>query len=64
MSLRRLGLPGALVLAAACLLCYANGLTGEFTYDDKAIVRDDPRIRSPDQLGEIFWSVGEIGLHR
>ena len=29
MSLRRLGLPGALVLAAACLLCYANGLTGD-----------------------------------
>jgi len=54
MNGRRLGLPSALLLSAACLLCYANGLTGEFSYDDKAIVRDNPRIRSPDQIEEIF----------
>jgi tetratricopeptide (TPR) repeat protein len=50
----RLGAAAALLLSAAGVLCYANGLTGEFTYDDKAIVRDNPRIRSPDQLEEIF----------
>ncbi|MEO8432745.1 MAG: tetratricopeptide repeat protein [Acidobacteriota bacterium] len=43
-----------LVLAAACLVAYANGLTGTFTYDDKAIVRDNPRLRAPDRVGEIF----------
>src|SRR5713101_3550553 len=30
----------AAVLIAACILTYANGLGGGFTYDDKAIVRD------------------------
>jgi protein O-mannosyl-transferase len=44
----------ALLLAGACVLCYANALTGDFTYDDKAIIRDNPRIRSPDRLGELF----------
>lgn len=42
------------LLLAACALTYANGLTGAFTYDDKAIVRDNPRIRSPQAIGEIF----------
>jgi len=37
----------AVLLFGACLLSYANGLTGAFTYDDKAIVRDNPRIQSP-----------------
>jgi tetratricopeptide (TPR) repeat protein len=37
-----------------CVLAYANGLTGDFTYDDKAIVRDNPRIRAPARLSEIF----------
>ncbi len=44
---------GAL-LFAACVLTYANGLSGAFTYDDKAIVRDNPRIRSPESVGQIF----------
>lgn len=42
------------VLLAACLVSYANGLTGGFTYDDKAIIRDDPRIQSWQRLPEIF----------
>jgi tetratricopeptide (TPR) repeat protein len=42
------------VLVAACLITYANGLGGGFTYDDKAIVRDNPRIRSPGNVSQIF----------
>lgn len=42
------------MLAGACLLAYANGLTGGFTYDDKAIVRDNPRIHGPGRIPEIF----------
>jgi tetratricopeptide (TPR) repeat protein len=42
------------VLAGACVVAYANGLTGTFVYDDKAIVRDNLRIRSPENLDEIF----------
>ncbi len=37
----------ALLVAATCAVVYANGTTGVFTYDDKAIVRDNTRIRSP-----------------
>ncbi len=44
----------ALLLVLVCAVAYANGTTGTFTYDDKAIVRDNPRIRAPDRLGEIF----------
>ena len=44
----------ALLLVAACLVSYANGLTGDYTYDDKAIVRDDPRIRAPAGIAQIF----------
>lgn len=44
----------AVILAAACLIPFANGLTGDFTYDDKAIVRDNVRIQSPSTLGQIF----------
>ena len=43
----RLRLSWALLLLGACVLVYANGLTGAFTYDDKAIVRDNYRLRSP-----------------
>lgn len=45
---------GAWLLVAACLFSYANGLTGDFTYDDKAIVRDNARIRSPDTVSQVF----------
>src|SRR3981081_2558601 len=44
----------AFLLAALCLVVYANGMTGTFTYDDKAIIRDNPRIRTPSRVGEIF----------
>jgi tetratricopeptide (TPR) repeat protein len=44
----------AALLIVACVVCYANGLTGDFTYDDKAIVRDNPRLRSPAGLVSIF----------
>lgn len=42
------------MLVLACLLTCANGLTGGFTYDDKAIVRDNPRIRTPAGISKIF----------
>lgn len=45
---------GAAFLAAVSIVTYANGLTGAFTYDDKAIVRDNPRIRSPRQVPRVF----------
>jgi tetratricopeptide (TPR) repeat protein len=51
---RRLGLPAALLIAGAALLAHANGVPGGFTYDDKAIVRDNPRIRSPSAAGRLF----------
>ncbi len=54
MSAARLRPSWALLLAGACVLCYANGLTGDFTYDDKAIVRDNFRLRSASRVGEIF----------
>ncbi|HEX9149812.1 MAG TPA: hypothetical protein VF958_11680, partial [Thermoanaerobaculia bacterium] len=44
----------AALLIVACVVCYANGLTGDFTYDDKAIVRDNPRLRAPAGLVSIF----------
>ena len=50
----RLGIPAALVLVGACVLTYANGLTGAFVYDDKAIVRDNLRIRSPENVLDLF----------
>src|SRR6476646_8186351 len=51
---RRKRLLLAAVLVAACVLTYANGINGGFTYDDKAIVRDNPRIRAPASLAKIF----------
>jgi len=46
--------PWPALLLAAGLLAFANGMTGDFTYDDKAIVRDDPRIQEWSQLPQIF----------
>jgi len=43
-----------LLLVAACAVSYANGLTGDFTYDDKAIVRDNARLRAPAGVAELF----------
>src|SRR5512132_1777763 len=44
----------AALLVAACAVVYANGIFGAFTYDDKAVVRDNPRIRSPKNVPQIF----------
>lgn len=44
---KRDALRWAILLLGATLLTYANGLGGAFTYDDKAIVRDNPRLLSP-----------------
>ncbi|MEP7131700.1 MAG: tetratricopeptide repeat protein [Acidobacteriota bacterium] len=44
----------AFLLVLVCLVTYANGMTGTFTYDDKAIIRDNPRIRAPDRVSEVF----------
>ena len=54
MSTRLQRLVWNLLLAGACVLPFANGLTGAFTYDDKAIVRDNPRIRSPGAFRQIL----------
>lgn len=44
----------AALLIAACAVVYANGLPGSFTYDDKAIIRDNPRIRTVEGVADIF----------
>lgn len=46
--------PWPWLLLAAALVAYANGLNGDFTYDDKAIVRDNPRIQQWENLPQIF----------
>ena len=46
----------AAVLALLALLPYLNGLSADFTFDDKVIVRDNPRLSSPGRVGEIFTS--------
>jgi tetratricopeptide (TPR) repeat protein len=43
-----------MLIVAAAIAAYANGLDGAFTYDDKAIIRDDLRIRSPRSVTQIF----------
>src|SRR5215471_6396304 len=44
----------AALLIAATIVVYANGVGGAFTYDDKAVIRDDPRLRTPAGLSEIL----------
>lgn len=44
------------LLIAACVFTFGNGLTGDFTYDDKAVVRDNPRIRSPRVFEQVLTS--------
>jgi tetratricopeptide (TPR) repeat protein len=46
--------PWPWLLLAAALVAYANGLNGDFTYDDKAIVRDNLRIQRWENLPQIF----------
>ncbi|MCZ6601942.1 MAG: tetratricopeptide repeat protein [Planctomycetota bacterium] len=57
------------LVAAAVIVAHLNILGGEFVFDDIPIVRDNPRIRSLDRLGEIFsttyWGDEiEAGLYR
>jgi tetratricopeptide (TPR) repeat protein len=51
-----LGRPGlqALLVAAAALAVYVPALAAEFVYDDYALVVDNPWLRSPSWLGEVF----------
>lgn len=42
--------------AIVAVLCYLNTLGGTFTYDDKAIVRDNPRIRQLSDARGIWLS--------
>ncbi|HKA37069.1 MAG TPA: tetratricopeptide repeat protein [Thermoanaerobaculia bacterium] len=51
---KRLRLGCGALLVLACIVTYANGIGGDFTYDDKAIVRDNVRIRSPSKVSEIL----------
>ncbi len=51
-----LGRRAAIALALLALLPFLNGLRADFTFDDKAIVRDNPRLSSPGRAGEIFTS--------
>ncbi len=49
MSLRR-----RLGLAFLALLPFLNALPYDFTYDDKLIIRDNERIATPENVGEVF----------
>ncbi len=55
-SSRLLSLSTAALLALLALLPFLNGLSADFTFDDKVIVRDNPRLSSPGRVGEIFTS--------
>jgi len=50
----RLGPLASVLLALLAVAVFLNGLGGDFTYDDKSIVRDNGRIESPSRAGEIF----------
>jgi len=52
MTFRRLGWPAVAVLLG--LLCFANSLSNDFTYDDNSIVRANPRIQSLANFREIW----------
>ncbi len=52
MTFRRLGWPAVALLLG--LLCFANSVRNEFTYDDNSIVRANPRIRSLTDFREIW----------
>ena len=52
----RLGHRAAIALALLAILPCLNGLRADFTFDDKTIVRDNPRLSSPGRVGEIFTS--------
>jgi len=47
---------GAWLAAAAGLVCFLSSLANDFTYDDLAIIRDNPRIRSLTDVRAIWLS--------
>src|SRR5262249_7520081 len=51
---KRLRLGCGALLVLACIVTYANGIGGDFTYDDKAIVRDKAPIPSPPKGSQIL----------
>ncbi|MHB1046071.1 MAG: tetratricopeptide repeat protein [Thermoanaerobaculia bacterium] len=50
----RLGAAAAAALVLLAVVPFLNGLTAGFTFDDGAIVRDNPRLAGPERVGEIF----------
>lgn len=50
----RLGVAAAVALALLSVAPYLNALTAGFTFDDGAIVRDNPRLAAPAKVGEVF----------
>ena len=60
-----------LALCAVTLLAYSNSFGAGFTFDNKGLLLQDPRIReaTPQNIGLIFhrtywWPYGESGLYR
>ncbi len=51
---RRPGAGAAFLLVLLAVLPYLNGLAAGFTFDDAVIVRDNPRLASPEKVGELF----------
>ena len=47
MSAERLGPRASLALLLLAVVPYLNGLAAGFTFDDRVVVRDDPRLSSP-----------------
>lgn len=50
----RLGVAAAVALALLSVAPYLNALKAGFTFDDGAIVRDNPRLAAPEKVGEVF----------
>ena len=60
-----------LALSAVTLLAYSNSFSAGFTFDNKGLLLQDPRIReaTPQNIGLIlhrtyWWPYGESGLYR
>ena len=60
MNAGRLGRRATLALLLLAVVPYLNALTAGFTFDDGVVVRDDPRLASPERAGELLTS-GHFG---
>ena len=60
MSAGPLGRRAAAGLLLLASIPYLNGLRAGFTFDDRVVVRDAPRLASPSRAGELFVS-GHFG---